>query len=42
MCLTLLPVATFIAGLWMGIGGAFAGIHWALDVNGSAWLGVGK
>lgn len=26
----------------MGIGGALAGIHWALDVNGSVWLGIGK
>ena len=35
MCLVLLPVAVGIAGLIMGI-------QWALDVDGSVWLGIGR
>ena len=35
MCLVLLPVAVVIAGLIMGV-------QWALDVDGSVWLGIGR
>ena len=41
MCLVLLPVAVVIAGLWMGIAGLIMGVQWALDVDGSVWLGIG-
>ncbi|WP_443729166.1 hypothetical protein [Sinomonas terrae] len=42
MFLTLLPVATVVAGIWMVIGGLFAGVQWATDVDGSVWLGIGR
>lgn len=42
MCLALLPVAVVVAGLWMGISGLIAGAQWALDVDGSVWLGLGR
>ncbi len=35
MCLVFLPVAVVIAGLIMGV-------QWALDVDGSVWLGIGR
>ena len=31
-----------IAGLWMGIAGLIMGVQWALDVDGSVWLGIGR
>ena len=42
MCLVLLPVAMVVAGLWMGIAGLITGVQWALDVDGSVWLGIGR
>ena len=42
MCLILLPVAMVVAGLWMGIAGLITGVQWALDVDGSVWLGIGR
>lgn len=42
MCLVLLPVAVVVAGLWMGIAGLIMGVQWALDVDGSVWLGIGR
>lgn len=42
MCLALLPVVVVVAGLWMGIVGLITGAQWALDVDGSVWLGVGR
>ncbi|NYJ65949.1 hypothetical protein HNR16_000737 [Pseudoclavibacter chungangensis] len=42
MCLALLPGAVVIAGLWMGIAGLITGAQWALDVDGSVWLGIGR
>ena len=36
------PVAVVIAGLWMGIAGLIMGVQWALDVDGSVWLGIGR
>ena len=42
MCLVLLPVAVVVAGLWMGIAGLITGVQWALDVDGSVWLGIGR
>nr|WP_180959724.1 hypothetical protein [Brevibacterium sp. Mu109] len=42
MCLVLLPVAVVVAGLWMGISGLITGAQWALDVDGSVWLGIGR
>lgn len=42
MFLTLLPVATVVAGIWMAIAGLFAGVQWATDVDGSVWLGIGR
>ncbi|QUL80558.1 MULTISPECIES: hypothetical protein [Actinomycetes] len=42
MCLALLPVVVVIAGLWMGIAGLITGAQWALDVDGSVWLGIGR
>lgn len=42
MCLALLPVAVVVAGLWMGIAGLITGTQWALDVDGSVWLGIGR
>ena len=42
MCLVLLPVAVVVAGLWMGIAGLITGVPWALDVDGSVWLGIGR
>ena len=42
MCLVLLPVAMVVAGLWMGIAGLITGVQWALDVDGSVRLGIGR
>lgn len=42
MCLTLLPVALVIAGVWMSVAGVITGVQWALDVDGSVWLGIGR
>lgn len=42
MCLALLPVLVVVAGLWMGIAGLITGAQWALDVDGSVWLGIGR
>lgn len=42
MFLTLLPVATVVAGFWMVVAGLFAGVQWATDVDGSVWLGIGR
>ena len=42
MCLVLLSVAVVVAGLWMGIAGLITGVQWALDVDGSVWLGIGR
>ena len=42
MCLVLLPVAVVVAGLWMGIAGLITGVQWALDVDVSVWLGIGR
>ena len=42
MCLVLLPVVVVVAGLWMGIAGLIMGVQWALDVDGSVWLGIGR
>ena len=42
MCLVLLPVAMVVAGLWMGIAGLITGAQWALDVDVSVWLGIGR
>ena len=42
MCLVLLQVAVVVAGLWMGIAGLITGVQWALDVDGSVWLGIGR
>ena len=42
MCLVLLPVVVVVAGLWMGIAGLITGAQWALDVDGSVWLGIGR
>ena len=42
MCLALLPVVMVVAGLWMGIAGLITGAQWALEVDGSVWLGIGR
>ncbi|QZY51391.1 hypothetical protein KVY00_12540 [Leucobacter tenebrionis] len=42
MCLALLPGAVVIAGLWMAVAGLITGAQWALDVDGSVWLGIGR
>lgn len=42
MCLVLLPVAVVVAGLWMAVAGLITGAQWALDVDGSVWLGIGR
>ena len=42
MCLVLLPVAMVVVGLWMGIAGLITGVQWALDVDVSVWLGIGR
>ena len=42
MCLVLLPVVVVVAGLWMGIAGLITGVQWALDVDGSVWIGIGR
>lgn len=41
-CLALVPVAVVVARLWMGIAGLITGAQWALDVDGSVWLGIGR
>ena len=42
MCLALLPVAVVVAGVWMAVAGLITGAQWALDVEGSVWLGIGR
>ena len=42
MCLALLPVLVVVAGLWMGIAGLITGVQWALDVDGSMGLAIGR
>lgn len=42
MCLALLPVAVVVAGAWMAVAGLITGAQWALDVDGSVWLGIGR
>lgn len=42
MCLVLLPMVVVVAGVWMGIAGLITGAQWALDVDGSVWLGIGR
>ena len=42
MCLAFLPVVVVVAGLWMAIAGLITGAQWALDVDGSLWLGIGR
>ena len=42
MCLVLLPVTVVVAGLWMAVAGLITGAQWALDVNGTVWLGIGR
>lgn len=41
MCLTLLPVATVLAGLWMTVSALIGVWRWAQDVEGDLWLGIG-
>ena len=42
MRLALLPVVVVVAGLWMGIAGLITGAQWAVDGDGSVWLGIGR
>ncbi|WP_304324130.1 hypothetical protein [Corynebacterium frankenforstense] len=42
MCLAPLPVAVIVAGVWMAVAGLITGAQWALDVDGSVWLGIGR
>ncbi|MDE9365328.1 hypothetical protein PZ938_06885 [Luteipulveratus sp. YIM 133132] len=42
MCLVLLPVTVVVAGLWMAVAGMITGAQWALEVDGSVWLGIGR
>ncbi|MDN5799336.1 MAG: hypothetical protein L0L12_02500 [Corynebacterium casei] len=42
MLLALLPLALLVAGGWMAIAGRITGAQWALDVDGSVWLGIGR
>src|SRR5690625_7487108 len=42
MCLVLLPVTVVVAGLWMAVAGLITGAQWALEVNGTVWLGIGR
>ncbi|WP_101651120.1 hypothetical protein [Brevibacterium ihuae] len=42
MCLALLPVLVVVGGLWMGISGIITGAQWALAVDGSVWLAIGR
>jgi len=39
---TMRRLERIIAGLWMGIAGLITGVQWALDVDGSVWLGIGR
>ncbi len=31
-----------IAGAWIAVAGLITGAQWALDVDGSMWLGIGR
>lgn len=42
MLLALLPLAMLVAGVWMAVAGLVTGAQWALDVDGSVWLGIGR
>lgn len=42
MYLALVPVAVVVAGVWMAVAGLITGAQWALDVDGSMWLGIGR
>ena len=42
MALLLVPVAMIVAGVWMSVAGLITGAQWALDVDGSVWLGIGR
>ena len=39
---TMRRLERIIAGLWMGIAGLITGVQWALDVDVSVWLGIGR
>ena len=42
MCLVLLPMVVVVAGAWMAVAGVITGAQWALNVDGSVWLGIGR
>ena len=42
MLLALVPLAMLVAGVWMAAAGLITGAQWALDVDGSVWLGIGR
>lgn len=42
MCLVLLPMVVVVAGVWLAVAGLITGAQWALDVDGSVWLGIGR
>ena len=42
MLLALVPLAMLVAGVWMAVAGLITGAQWALDVDGSVWLGIGR
>ena len=42
MLLALVPLAMLVAGIWMAAAGLITVARWALDVDGSLWLGIGR
>lgn len=42
MLLALVPLAMLVAGVWMAAADLITGAQWALDVDGSVWLGSGR